>query len=351
MPRALYTYYLKFCEFSFLACEVSPGFLYSGEKWLIIRTGSLLCQFHIFYEGEGHLHKILEKRRLSHDAEREQDVYYFKVTAPEIARNRKAGQFLILQVDEDFGERVPLTIADANAEEGWVAIVFQTVGASTLKLAQFKEGDTIPVMVGPLGSPTHIEKIGTVVCVGGGIGVAPMHPIVQAHHRAGNHVIAIIGARSKDLVIFEEEMRRAADEVIVVTDDGSYGRKGLVTEPLKELCEGKDGHAMPNEVVAIGPPIMMKFCVATTKPFNVPTTVSLNTIMIDGTGMCGCCRVSVGGETKFVCVDGPEFDGFKVDFDNMMQRMRAFRDREQADYQKAKDHICRIGLDAGKAGA
>ena len=296
-------------------------------------------------EGEGNLHKILEKRQLSQDLERGQSVYYFKVTAPEIARNRKAGQFIIFQLDKDMGERVPLTIADANAEEGWIALVFQTVGASTLKLSELGVGDEIPVILGPLGSPTHIEKLGTVVCVGGGIGVAPMYPIVQAHKAAGNKVIAIIGARSKDLVIFEEEMRAAADEVIVVTDDGSYGRKGLVTEPLKELCEGKDGHPLPNEVVAIGPPIMMKFCVATTKPFGVPITVSLNTIMIDGTGMCGGCRVTVGGEMKFVCVDGPEFDGYKVDFDNMMMRMGAFRGREQADY-----HKCRIGLDA-KAGA
>lgn len=291
------------------------------------------------------MHEILEKRRLSHDAERGQDVYYFKVTAPEIARNRKAGQFVIFQLDDDFGERVPLTIADANAEEGWIALVFQTVGATTFKLSQREPGDAIPVLLGPLGSPTHIEKIGTVVCVGGGIGVAPMHPIVQAHHRAGNHVIAIMGARSKDLVIFEEEMRKAADEVIIVTDDGTYGRKALVTEPLKELCEGKDGRPKPNEVVAIGPPIMMKFCVATTKPFGVPITVSLNTIMIDGTGMCGGCRVTVGDEVKFVCVDGPEFDGYKVDFDNMMMRMGAFRDRERAD-----DHKCRIGLEQ-KAGA
>ena len=291
------------------------------------------------------MHTILEKRQLSHDLERGQSVYYFKVTAPEIARNRKAGQFIIFQIDRDLGERVPLTIADANAEEGWIAIVFQTVGATTLKLSQLEVGDEIPVILGPLGSPTHIEKVGTVVCVGGGIGVAPMYPIVQAHKKAGNKVIAIIGARSKDLVIFEDEMRAIADEVIVVTDDGTYGRKGLVTDPLKEICEGKDGHDLPNEVVAIGPPIMMKFCVATAKPFGVPITVSLNTIMIDGTGMCGGCRVSVGGETKFVCVDGPEFDGYKVDFDNMMTRMGAFRAREQEEY-----HKCRIGLDA-KAGA
>lgn len=290
------------------------------------------------------MHKILEKKRLSHDEERGQDVWYFKLDAPEIARNRKAGQFIILQTDEDYGERIPLTVADANPEEGWIAIVFQTVGASTYKLsARFNAGDSLPVLVGPLGRPTHIEKKEhTVVCVGGGIGVAPLHPIVQAHHNLGNHVITIIGARSKNLVIFEDMMKKASDELIVVTDDGTYGRKALVTEPLKEICERET----VDEVVSIGPPIMMKFCVATTKPFGVPITTSLNTIMIDGTGMCGCCRVSVGGETKFVCVDGPEFDGYKVDFDNMMQRMSAFRAKEQEAF-----HKCKIGLDEGKAGA
>lgn len=299
------------------------------------------------------MHKILEKRRLSNDVERGQDVYYFKVTAPEIARNRKAGQFIIFQVDDNYGERIPLTIADANAEEGWIAIVFQTVGASTLKLSQFNVDDEIPVIVGPLGTPTHIQKFtesdgkpGTVICVGGGIGVAPLYPIVQANHNIGNHVITIIGARRKELVILEEEMKNASDELIVVTDDGSYGRKALVTEPLKELCEKLN--PAPKEIVSIGPGIMMKFCVETVRPFNIPITTSLNTIMIDGTGMCGCCRVTVGGETKFVCVDGPEFDGYKVDFDNMMKRMAAFRERELADYQREKDHICKIGLDAGK---
>ena len=173
------------------------------------------------------------------------------------------------------------------------------------------------------------------VCVGGGIGVAPLYPIVQAYKKAGNKVIVIIGARNKDLIVFEDEMRKAADEVIVVTDDGSYGRKALVTEPLKELCESQ---TPPDEVIAIGPPIMMKFCAATTRPFGIHTMVSLNTIMIDGTGMCGCCRVMVGGETRFVCVDGPEFDGHKVDFDNMMMRMNAFKAREQED-----NHKCRIG--------
>ena len=289
------------------------------------------------------MHKILETRRLSHDAEREQDVFYFKVTAPEIARNRKAGQFIIFQIDETYGERIPLTIADANAEEGWIALVFQTVGATTRKFSRFKVGDEVPVLVGPLGSPTKIEKTeNTILCVGGGIGVAPLHPIAQANHNIGNHVISIIGARTKDLLILEDMMKDASDELIIVTDDGSYGRKGVVTMPLKEICEREK----VDEIVAIGPAIMMKFCVEAARPFNVPITTSLNTIMIDGTGMCGCCRVKVGGETKFVCVDGPEFDGYKVDFDNMMQRMTSFRDRE-----READHKCRIGLDAGKVGA
>ena len=282
------------------------------------------------------MHKILEKKRLSHDAEREQDVFYFKVVAPEIARNRKAGQFIIFQIDEDFGERIPLTVADANAEEGWIAIVFQTVGATTRKLSRFEVGDSIPVIVGPLGSPTHIvKKENTILCVGGGIGVAPMHPIAQAHHNLGNHVISVIGARTKDLIIFEDMLKAASDELIVVTDDGSNGRKALVTEPLKEICEREK----VDEVIAIGPPIMMKFCVEAARPFGVPITTSLNTIMIDGTGMCGCCRVRVGGETKFVCVDGPEFNGYEVDFDNMMKRMTAFKDKE-----READHKCRVGL-------
>ena len=245
------------------------------------------------------MHTILEKKQFS------EEVFYLRVSAPEIARNRRAGQFVLVQIDTDYGERIPLTIADANADEGWIALVFQTVGATTHKLALKKVGDSIEAILGPLGRPTHIEKVGTVVCVGGGIGVAPLYPIVKAYKAAGNKVIAIIGARTKDLLIFEDEMRAAADEVVVVTDDGSYGRKCLVTEPLKEFCAGANP---PAEAVAIGPPIMMKFCAATTKPFGVHTMVSLNTIMIDGTGMCGGCRVTVGGKTKFVCVDGPEFD-------------------------------------------
>lgn len=280
--------------------------------------------------------EIIEKRQLS------ADVYYMKVSAPEIARNRKAGQFVLVQIDVEYGERIPLTIADANAKEGWIALVFQAVGATTLKLSRKKEGESLAVILGPLGNPTHIEKKGTVVCVGGGIGVAPLHPIVQAHKAVGNKVIVIMGARNKDLIIFEKEMRELADEVILMTDDGSAGTKGLVTEPLKTICE----NSKPDEVVAIGPPIMMKFCAATTEPFQVPTTVSLNTIMIDGTGMCGGCRVTVGGKTKFVCVDGPEFDGHQVDWTNMMMRMKAFKDREAEDL-----HKCRMEAQAEKLAA
>lgn len=271
--------------------------------------------------------KIIEKRQLS------ADVFYLKVNAPDIARNRKAGQFVLVQLDIDFGERIPLTIADANADDGWIVLVFQAVGATTLKLSRKNVGDELGAILGPLGNPTHIEKKGTVVCVGGGIGVAPLHPIVQAHKAVGNKVIVIMGARTKELLIFEKEMRELADELYIMTDDGSAGTKGLVTEPLKTICSQE---VPPAEVVAIGPPIMMKFCALTTKPFNVPTTVSLNTIMIDGTGMCGGCRVSIGGETKFVCVDGPEFDGHAVDWDNMMMRMKSFKEREQEAFHKCK---------------
>ena len=266
------------------------------------------------------MNQILTKERLS------QDIYRMRIRAPLIAEERKPGQFVILQLDTEFGERIPLTIADADAKEGSIAIIFQAVGKSTKLLAGMGAGDKIANLVGPLGRPTHIENFGTVVCVGGGIGVAPLYPIAQGMKQAGNRLIAIIGARTKELVILEKEMRAIADEVIVCTDDGSYGRKGLVTEPLKELCEREP---RPNLAVAIGPPVMMKFCARTTQPFGVPTVVSLNTIMIDGTGMCGGCRVTVGGQTKFVCVDGPEFDGHQVDFDQMIQRLGSYREQEK----------------------
>ena len=263
---------------------------------------------------------IIAKQQLS------DEVFRMDIAAPLIASERRPGQFDILQTDDNYGERIPLTIADADPRAGTIAIVFQTVGRSTHKLAGFAVGDSLPVVLGPLGRPTHIEKFGTVVCVGGGIGVAPMHPIAKGMKAAGNRVVVIMGARNKALVIMEPEVRAFADEVIVCTDDGSYGIKALVTGPLKELC-GRI--PKPDLVIAIGPPIMMKFCAETTRPFGVPTLVSLNTIMVDGTGMCGGCRVTVGGETKFVCVDGPEFDGHKVDFDNMMKRLQAYKPQEK----------------------
>ncbi len=274
------------------------------------------------------MHKIIEKRKLS------DTVYLMKLMAPHIARERKAGQFVIVQLDSNFSERIPLTIADANREEGWITIIFQLVGSTTRKMAVLEVGDCIGNVLGPLGQPTHIENFGKVACVGGGIGVAPMYPIVQALKQAGNHVTVIMGARNRELLILEEEMRAVADDVILCTDDGSAGRKALVTEPLKELCEtGELAFS-----VAIGPPIMMKFAVETVKPYNVPMQVSLNTIMIDGTGMCGGCRVTVGDEIKFVCVDGPEFDGYLVDFDTMMKRLNTFKIQETE-----SDHRCKIG--------
>ena len=276
------------------------------------------------------MNRILKKTQLS------DDVYRMEVEAPLIARERKPGQFIILQIDDQLGERIPLTIADADPAQGSITLIFQAVGRTTHLLAEKQEGDTIAALLGPLGQPTHIEKVGHAVCVGGGIGVAPLHPIAQALKAAGNRVTIIIGARNRSLIILEEEMRRIADELIIVTDDGSYGRKALVTEPLKELCEQTP---KPDLAVAIGPPIMMKFCAETTRPYGVHTVVSLNTIMIDGTGMCGGCRVTVGGKTKFVCVDGPEFDGHLVDFDNMMKRLRAYKPREDADHQA---HHCRL---------
>lgn len=278
------------------------------------------------------MHEILEKKQLS------EQVYKMRLRAPLIAEARKPGQFIILQVDTNYGERIPLTIADASADEGWITIIFQAVGSTTIKLSRLDVGQSVEAVLGPLGQPTHIKKVGRVVCVGGGIGVAPLHPIAQALKQAGNHVTTIIGARNKELVILEEEMRAIADELIVVTDDGSYGRKALVTEPLKELCEADPP---PDMAVAIGPPIMMKFAVETTRPYGVHTVVSLNTIMVDGTGMCGGCRVTVGGETKFVCVDGPEFDGHQVDFDNMMRRLGSYRDQEAA-----ATHRCRADAQA-----
>ena len=280
------------------------------------------------------MNKIVSKKQLS------DNVFQMEIEAALIANERKAGQFIILMIDEALGERIPLTIADADPVRGTITIIFQTVGATTLKLSKLNVGDALAAVLGPLGRPTSIrgangEPAGRVVCVGGGIGVAPMHPIAQALKAAGNKVTIIMGARSKSLFVMEDEMRAiAGDDLILITDDGSSGRKGLVTEPLKELCEA----GAVDEVIAIGPPIMMKFVALTTKPFGVKTVASLNTIMIDGTGMCGGCRVAVGGATKFVCVDGPEFDAHQVDWDQMLKRMGAFKPQEAA----AKDHVCNL---------
>ena len=273
------------------------------------------------------MNRIVTKIQLS------SDVFQMEIEAPHIASSRKAGQFVILMLDDELGERIPLTIADADEKKGTITIIYQAVGGTTRLLSRLEEGDAIAHLLGPLGAPTHIQKYDApVVCVGGGIGVAPLHPIVEAFKKAGNRVITIMGARNKDLLILEDKMAALSDELIICTDDGSTGRKALVTEPLKEFC-GME--IPPAEVVAIGPPIMMKFCSETTRPFKVPTVVSLNTIMVDGTGMCGGCRVTVGDETKFVCVDGPEFDGHLVDFDSMMSRMRSYTEHEE-------NHRCRL---------
>jgi ferredoxin--NADP+ reductase len=280
------------------------------------------------------MHRILFKQQLS------DEVYLLRVEAPLIAQERQPGQFVIVQADNNFGERIPLTIADADPAEGSITLIFQTVGRTTHILGAKAVGDAIESILGPLGRPTHIAKFGTVVAVGGGIGAAPLHPIVQAMKKAGNRLIVILGARNRSLILLEDKMRALADELIICTDDGSHGRKALVTEPLKEIC-ARD--PKPDQCVVIGPPIMMKVCSEATRPFGVPTLVSLNTIMVDGTGMCGGCRVTVGGETKFVCVDGPEFDGHRVDFDNMMRRLRAYKSHEEAAH-----HQCHLELEADK---
>ncbi|RPJ07862.1 MAG: sulfide/dihydroorotate dehydrogenase-like FAD/NAD-binding protein [Spirochaetaceae bacterium] len=284
------------------------------------------------------MNKVLKKKKLA------ENVYQFIVSAPLIAGERKPGQFVIVQVDTSFGERIPLTIADADPTAGTITLIFQVVGKTTHNLASINEGGKVENILGPLGTPTHIEKVGTVICVGGGIGVAPLYPIAQGYKNAGNRVIIIMGARNKELLIFEEEMHSIADELIVCTDDGSYGRRCFVTEPLLEWSKKTP---KPDLAVAIGPPVMMKNCAQTTKPYGIHTMVSLNTIMVDGTGMCGGCRVTVGGQTKFVCVDGPEFDGHKVDFDNMILRLGAYRSFEKEAHECRLDHVAK-NKDGGK---
>ena len=264
------------------------------------------------------MYQILAREDLS------TDIHLFRVKAPEVARKARPGQFIIVRGSEE-GERVPLTIADWDTKEGSVTIVFMEVGTTSRKLACLKAGDHLMNFVGPLGQPTEIEKFGTVVCVAGGFAIATIVPIARAMKEAGNKVISIMGFRTKDLVFWEDRLGSVSDELIITTDDGSYKRKGMVTEPLKELLQ--DGGV--NRVIAIGPTIMMKFCSLTSRPFGVKTIVSLNPIMVDGTGMCGCCRVLVNNETRFACVDGPDFDGHEVDWDLLMNRQRTYLKEEK----------------------
>ena len=275
------------------------------------------------------MNKIVLKKQLS------EKVFLFEIEAPLIAKSRKAGNFIIVRVGEN-GERVPLTIADASIERGTITIVVQKVGLSSTKLCDLNEGDYITDVVGPLGNPTHIENFGTVVCAGGGVGVAPMLPIIRALKAAGNRVLSVIAGRSEELVILEDEVRQSSDELIIMTDDGSYGEKGVVTVGIEKFITQEE-HV--DKVFAIGPPIMMKFCCLMAQKYNVPVEVSLNTIMVDGTGMCGACRLSIGGKTKFVCIDGPEFDGSLVDWDEMFKRMGTFRDAEREEMEHYEEHL------------
>jgi len=249
------------------------------------------------------------------------------IEAPYIAKSRKAGHFVIVRMS-DKGERIPLTIAAADVDKGTITIIVQKVGVSSIKLYNLEVNDSINDVVGPLGHPTHIEKVGTVLAAGGGVGVAPLLPIVEAMKAAGNKVISVLAARQKELIILEDQIRQHSDEVVIMTDDGSYGKKGLVTHGMEEVIKREK----VDQVVTVGPAIMMKFVAILTKKYKIPTLASLNTIMVDGTGMCGACRVSVGGKTKFVCVDGPEFDAHEVDFDEMLLRLNAYKEEEVAAY-------------------
>ena len=276
----------------------------------------LLCQ--LIEKEKNNMNKIVRKVCLN------PTVTLMEVEAPFVAKKAEPGQFIILRVDEN-GERIPLTIADYDREKGTITIIFQIVGGSTIQLNYLEEGDYIHDFVGPLGVPTHTEGLKKVAVVGGGVGCAIAYPIAKKLHELGCEVHSIVGFRNKDLVILEDEFRAVSDKLILMTDDGSHGQKGVVTAPLKELIESGENY---DEVITIGPLIMMKFVVATTKPFGVKTVVSMNPIMIDGTGMCGGCRLTVGGKTKFACVDGPDFDGFEVDFDEAMSRGRSYGEFE-----------------------
>lgn len=279
------------------------------------------------------MYKILKKQVLS-------DVTKLMVVeAPHVVRRAQAGQFVIV-ISHEHGERIPLTIADFDREAGTITLIFQEVGKSTMEMGTMEPGESLYSIAGPLGHPTEIENYGTVMCVAGGVGIAPMFPIARALRDAGNQVISIIGARNKELLFWEDRMAAVSDELIVCTDDGSYGRKALVTEPLKEMLEARGNQIA--HVWAIGPTIMMKFVSLTTEPFRVPTTVSLNTIMIDGTGMCGGCRVAMREGARFVCVDGPEFDGHLVDWNNLLNRMQFYRPEETLAVDHWTTHQCNL---------
>ena len=269
------------------------------------------------------MYKIVEKETFS------ENVIKLVIEAPEISRSRKPGHFVIVRIDEK-GERIPLTISAADSEKGTITLIIQRVGVTSCKLTDLKTGDYIEDVAGPLGKATHIEKVGTVLCAGGGVGVAPLLPIVEGFRKAGNRVLSVIAARSKDQVMLEDQIRQYSDEVIIMTDDGSYGNKGLVTHGMEEVIKREK----VDMSVVIGPAVMMKFASLLTKKYNIPTVASLNTIMVDGTGMCGACRCSVDGKTRFVCVDGPEFDAHLVDFDEMLQRLGAYKDKEVEAYQE-----------------
>ncbi len=284
------------------------------------------------------MNKIIRKEQFS------EKVFLFEVEAPLIAKSRKAGNFVIVRVGEN-GERMPLTIADADTEKGTITIVVQEVGLSSIKLCSLNVGDYITDVVGPLGNPTHIENFGTVICAGGGVGVAPMLPIIKALKAAGNRVLSVLAGRNKELIILEDEVRSSSDETIIMTDDGSYGEKGVVTVGIEKLI--KQEHI--DKVFAIGPPVMMKFCCLLTQKYNIPTDVSLNTIMVDGTGMCGACRLTIGGKTKFVCIDGPEFDGALVDWDEMFKRMGTFKRAEQEEMEHFEEHLASVKVSHGNA--
>ena len=269
------------------------------------------------------MYKIVEKRRLS------RNITLMQIEAPLVAKKAKPGQFVILRATGD-GERIPLTISGTDTQRGTVCIIFQIVGATTRQLNMLEEGDSLADFAGPLGKPTELDGLKKVCVVGGGVGCAIAMPIAQKLHQMGCEVHSIVGFRNRDFVILEEEFTACSDKYIIMTDDGSYGEKGVVTAPLKALIESGEQYDM---VIAIGPLLMMKFVVETTRPFAIPTTVSMNPIMIDGTGMCGGCRLTVGGETKFACVDGPDFDGFKVDFDEAMKRTAMYRKFERHAYE------------------